>query len=98
MGKYRWWVERTNPCKVFLDGKEVGTQDIGGPMNKTTAVIRLSNGMAGRLMNGTIDEYIMANNAFTVAQINEFMTIGAQRFLAVDPKDKLAITWGEVKK
>jgi len=85
-------------CKMFQDGKEVGTQDIGGPVNKTTAVIRLSNGMAGRLMTGMIDEYIMANNAFTGAQINDYMTRGAQKVMAVDSKDKLAITWGEVKK
>ena len=84
-------------CKMFQDGKEIGSQDIGGPMNKTTAVIRLSNGLAGRLMTGAIDEFIMANNTFTVAQINDYMTRGAKKIMAVDSKDKLAITWGEVK-
>jgi len=84
-------------CKMYQDGKEIGSQDTGGPMNRTTAVIRLSNGLAGRLMTGAIDEFIMANNAFTVAQINDYMTRGAQKVLAIDSKGKLAITWGEIK-
>ena len=84
-------------CKMFQDGKEVGTQDIGGPVNKTTAVIRLSNGMAGRLMTGAIDEYIMANNAFTVDQINDYMKRGTQMVMEVGSKVKLAAKWGEIK-
>lgn len=86
-------------CRVYVDGKESGSQQVGGPLNQTNAVVRISNSCCGgRFMNGIIDEVIMANECFTEEEINTFMLKGASLALPVEPGARLAIKWGEIKR
>lgn len=86
-------------CRVYVDGAESGSQQIGGPVNATDAVVRISNSCCGgRFMEGIIDEVVMANEAFTEEQINDFISQGVEGVLPVKPHVKLAITWGAIKR
>jgi len=80
-------------CRVYVDGEEAGSQQVGGPLNKTDAVVRISNSCCGgRFMVGMIDEFIMADECFTQDRIRDFMWKGASI------ARKLAIAWGAIKR
>ena len=85
-------------CRVYVDGEESGSQQVGGPLNETDAIVEISKSCGGlRFMEGIIDEVVMADECFTQEQIQSFMSKGAKRALSVEPRSKLAVTWGEIR-
>jgi len=51
--------------------------------------------LAGNWYRGAIDELLIANIPFTVAQLNSHME--GNLFAAVQPGNSLSVTWGEIK-
>ncbi len=51
-----------------------------------------------RHMQGLFDEFVIFNTVLTEDDINALMDGGLEGGLAVDPKGKLAVTWGSLKK
>lgn len=47
---------------------------------------------------GSVDEVMIWKGTFTEAEINEIMQAPGQEFLAVEPHEKLATTWGTIKR
>jgi len=47
---------------------------------------------------GIIDEVVLINKALSKDEIKELMTSGVRGVLAVQPKDKLALRWGDIKR
>lgn len=48
-------------------------------------------------MDGIIDEIVLLNKALDEDEINSLMNNGINDILAVEPTDKLAVCWGDVK-
>ena len=51
-----------------------------------------------RHWQGLFDEFIIFNTVLSEADINSVMNDGLESGLAVDPKEKIAVTWGSLKK
>ena len=49
-------------------------------------------------VDGLIDEVGLFNHALTLEEIKQISRHGLAQFLAVSPRKKLAITWGEIKR
>lgn len=56
-----------------------------------------ANGQHSRFWQGMIDEFIIFNTVLSEVDINSVMNDGLESGLAVDPKAKLATTWGNIK-
>jgi hypothetical protein len=86
-------------CRVYVDGKEIGNKKVGGAVNKTDAILRISNDCCGgRFMKGTLDEMVMAKDVFDVVMIQDYMKKGVEMYLSVGSAGKLSTTWGRLKK
>jgi len=48
--------------------------------------------------DGIIDEVVLFNKALSEDEIKELMTSGVTSVLAVQPKGKLALRWGDIKR
>ncbi len=55
-------------------------------------------GNQDRYMQGLFDEFAIFNTVLSKEDINSLKDGGLQGGLAVDPKEKLAVTWGSLKK
>ncbi len=83
---------------LFLDGEPAGDMDVAGDVNKTDAVMRVSNSCCGgRFMEGAVDEFVMANHAMTPAEIAEYADIGVEGVLSVDSTGKLPTAWARLR-
>ncbi len=83
---------------LYLDGEHAGETAVAGAMNKTDAVMRVSNSCCGgRFMEGVVDEFVMANHTMTAAEIAEFAEKGITQALAVDADGKLPTAWADLK-
>ncbi len=51
-----------------------------------------------RYWQGLFDEFIIFNTVLSEDDINSVMNDGLESGLAVDPKEKVAVTWGSLKK
>ena len=51
-----------------------------------------------RQWQGMIDEFIILNTVASEGDIKSLMNDGYETSLAVDPKEKIAVTWGSLKK
>lgn len=57
-----------------------------------------ANGQHSRFWQGMIDEFIIVNTVLSEDDINSVMNDGLESGLAVDPKEKITVTWGSLKK
>ena len=97
--------------KIYLDGKLQRTNMKGGtkPDNwslgdgtKPPMVTKgpVTIGGYGKFLDpfqGLIDEVMIWKGTFTEEEIQEIMLAPGSEFLSVEPRDKLATTWGAVK-
>lgn len=85
--------------RLYLDGKDVGGMDVSGKLAETTAPLLFSKGCCGgRYFKGAADDFMMANDAMTPAEIADIAASGIAAFLAVNPSGKTATAWGFLKR
>ena len=83
--------------KAYLNGKEVGKKADGFKFTGTNdAPVRIGCAKdRGRyVFHGAIDEVVIYSRALTTKEIKDVMEGGLQ---AVSAREKLALTWGEIK-
>ena len=88
--------------RFYINGELDAEQDWGGnpgvlDPGKIGAWTN-AGGQHSRFWQGLIDEFIIFNTVLSEADIKSVMNDGIESGLAVDPKQKLAITWGSLKK
>lgn len=83
--------------RQYIDGKlDVEFAPPKGKINSIEVVFRIGKAQTGLPgMIGLVDEVAIYNRALSVDEINQDMENGV--YFAVDPKDKLATTWGKLK-
>ena len=83
--------------RQYINGKlDVEFAPPKGKINSIEVVFRIGKAQTGLPgMIGLVDEVAIYNRALSVDEINQDMENGV--FFAVDPKDKLATTWGKLK-
>ena len=90
-GTHRYWI---NGQKVG----EIGNRPNPAGAEDTSPVVIGTAGVGNNLyFLGMIDEVRIWNRALTEAEVNEQMEKGHFEFFAVDAKQKLPITWGNLK-
>ena len=92
-----WMDADTKTRRVYING-ESKAEDKDKSVYKGTAGDTMvgSWGPNGQKFNGLIDEVMLWDRALSEAEIEQSMEPGAAA--AVDPSDKLATTWANVKK
>jgi len=83
---------------VYVDGDDVG----GGPCDGEIAEVATplyigSRGGGSRFTHGAYDEIRIYNRAMSKDEINLVMNEGPVELLAVDARDRVAVTWGTLK-
>jgi len=85
-----------NKVKVYIDGKDDGSADAVDDVygNNTQPLVFMVH--YERWLKGMIDEVAIFNRAISDKEITQIMG-GLKNTLAVTTKDKLAVTWGQLK-
>ena len=84
--------------RFFIDGELDAERDWGGNPGVLDPG-RIGDWGNSRQWQGLIDEFIIFSAALDVADVQSVMNDGLQTNLtAVDPKAKLAVTWGSLKR
>ena len=85
--------------KIYVDGKVTHEEDSNNPVAPAGATSRIQIGTwAGEAWPGMVDEVRLWNRALSDDEMEQSMEMGADEFLAVNPKDKLATSWAKIKK
>jgi len=87
---------KTGEAKVYLDGKEDGSGQIGGEIVPNANVLWIGRGQ-GPYLNGFIDEVRISKIARPANEIRDLMNRGIEGVFAVSMMGKLATTWGDIK-
>ncbi len=83
--------------KIYIDGELDAEETIGGDIVPNDRELWLGRG-ASPFLDGKIDEVRISNVARTQKEIQQLMNLGIDGVLAVTPQDKLATSWGKLKK
>ena len=84
--------------RFYINGELDAEQDWGGNPGVLDPG-RIGHWNGQRQWQGLIDEFIIFNTALTEADVQSVMNNGLETNLTpVDPKAKLAVTWGSLKK
>ncbi len=85
--------------KIYVDGVVTHDRDSNNPVAPAGAPSRIQIGTwSGEAWPGIVDEVRLWNRALSDDEMAASMDMGADEFLAVDPKDKLATSWGQLKR
>ena len=87
---------KTGEAKIYLDGKEDGSSEIGGQIVPNDSVLWIGRGQAPYL-DGFIDEVRISNIARAGQEIQNAMERGLEGLFAVSLEKKLAMTWVSIK-
>ena len=89
------------------DGKETVSFYINGKLDKATNPLPTAIGNEinvlvgddgkGNKGAGILDELSIFNRALTAEEAKTIYEDGVEPFLAIDPTDKLTVTWGNIK-
>jgi len=98
-------VDRSNSVIMYRDGEIEAQQNIAGYAKQNEDNSRVFNigsetGTPGRYIKGTIDDVALFKTVLTPTDISDLMNFGLEKILggkAVQPSDKLASTWADVK-
>ena len=82
--------------KIYVNAVLDGEGKIGGDLVPNNDVLWLGRG-AGPFLDGRMDEVRISNIARTQQEIQTLMDKRIEGVLAVNPKDKLTTTWGNLK-
>ncbi len=84
---------------IYVDGEVTHEEDSNNPVAPAGATSQIQIGTwAGEAWPGIVDEVRLWNRALSDDEMKQSMDMGADEFLAVNPKDKLATTWGQIKR
>jgi len=87
--------------KLYVDGELIGSSASAKPVNKVEEEpLTIGCGYAGAraaFFSGTVDEVAIFNKAISDQDLKELMKGLKAITTAVEPKEKLATTWGDVK-
>lgn len=85
--------------KIYVDGElDAETQiDLLPEPNDAPITLGKAGGTGGARLLGLMDEVRLSNVARTQGEIGELMNKGLAHVLPVNPKGKLAVSWGYVK-
>ena len=82
-------------AKTYIDGEETHAAKGNGKLSDNWGVSAgIGHHKNGRWFAGLLDEYYLFGRALSAAEIKQLMD---GEFLAVEPEDKLTITWGSIK-
>ncbi len=82
----------------YIDGALVKTApSTAGSITTTPGPVTIG-GQSPQVLDGFIDEVIFFNTVLTEDDINNIMKNGLERATAVEPSDKLAVTWASIRK
>ena len=90
-GVHRYWINGQKAGEFGNKPNPPGLEDI------SPVVIGTAGGGNQRYFLGMIDEVRIWNRALSEEEINKHKDKGHFEFFAVDPKLKLAVTWGNLK-
>ena len=88
---------------LYLNGIEVGQKPANGKINVIGDPVGIGNivdaGGAGKseYWAGLIDEVKIWNRGLSLKEVEQHMNLAQKDILAVNPQDKLAATWAEIK-
>ena len=94
-------VATTEYVHVYIDGEYIEKK--GGWANHGTSAFNVNIGgcgvwdAAGNFFPGAMDEVAIFHSALEQEDIQELMDKGFKGYLAVDPREKLGVTWGHIK-
>lgn len=91
------FVQDAEKAQIYVNGELDAETDTGGPARLDFAEHGLSiaaNQGNSNFFNGAIDEFRIWDIALTAEEVNEAMN---RTPTAVDPTEKLAVTWAEIK-
>jgi hypothetical protein len=84
--------------QLYIDGKADKSKPCAGKLNTNNDPIFIgARGGTGRFLLGSIDEVKVYNYALSAAEIKADMDNPSPVATSVDPKSKLAVTWGSLK-
>lgn len=96
---YTHTTDNNGKVKIYLDGVVTHEQDSNNPVAPAGAPGQIQIGTwSGEAWPGTVDEVRLWNRALSDDEMEQSMELGADEFLAVNPKDKLASLWGKIKR
>ena len=82
-------------AKTYIDGEETHAAKGNGELSDDWGVTAgIGHHKNGRWFAGLLDEYYLFGRALSADEIKQVMD---GEFLAVEPEDKLATTWGSIK-
>ena len=85
--------------KIYVNGEVTHEQDSNNPVEPAAATSRVQIGTwAGEAWPGIVDEVRLWNRVLSDDEMKMSMEMGADEFLAVNPKDKLATSWAHIKR
>jgi len=84
--------------KIYIDGELSNEMAASAPIAVTNDVLTIGAGKdaGGNRFDGVIDEVGIFNRGLTEDEVKQTMA-GFDAMLAVEPNDKLAVTWGFLK-
>ena len=83
--------------RFYINGELDNENDWGGNPGVLDPG-RIGDWGGSRQWQGLIDEFAIFNTVLSEGDIKALMNDGLESGLAVDPKDKIAVTWGSLKK
>ena len=86
--------------EIYVDGEVTHSQDSNNPVAPAATTSQVQIGTwSGEAWPGIVDEVRLWNRALSPDEVKESMDAGmAELLTAVDPKDKLATSWGKIKR
>lgn len=90
--------DNNGKVKIYVNGEVTLDNDSGNPVAPAGVTSRIQIGTwAGEAWPGVVDEVRLWNRVLSDAEIKEAMNLGSDELLDVNPKDKLATSWGSIK-
>lgn len=87
--------------KIYVNGEFIGSQpeNFEFPKFKEASIYigAGENPNAHKVEDGIIDEVVIYSKALTEDEVKASMELGVAGALAVEAKNKLAVTWGQLK-
>ena len=86
--------------EIYVDGEVTLAQETNNPVAPAGTPSQLQIGTwSGEAWPGLVDEVRLWNRALSADEVKESMDVGMSGFLtAVDAQDKLATSWGKIKR
>lgn len=91
--------DNNGKVKIYVDGEVTLDNDSGNPVAPAGVTSRIQIGTwAGEAWPGVVDEVRLWDRVLSDAEMEESMNLGSDELLDVNPKDKLATSWGSIKR